>query len=95
MALIDKLTAIADGFRASRGTTQAYTLDEMAELAAVPLGSGTAPEDLTTELTEQENLLDELKAALEGKAAGQPMEMVATFADGTTKTYIIYGEVAE
>ena len=41
MALIDKLTAIADGFRTSRGTTQAYTLDEMAELAAVPLGGGT------------------------------------------------------
>ena len=59
MALIDKLTAIADGFRASRGTTQAYTLDEMAELAAVPLGSGTAPvpEDLTAELNEQEALL--------------------------------------
>jgi hypothetical protein len=58
-------------------------------------GSVPTPEDLDTELTEQENLLDELKAALEGKSAGQPMEMVATFADGTTKTYIIYGEVAE
>lgn len=70
MALIDKLTAIANGFRASRGTTQAYTLDEMAELAAVPLGSGTAPEDLTAELTEQEALLEELRTTLEGKASG-------------------------
>lgn len=34
MALIDKLTAIADGFRTSRGTEQKYTLDEMAVLAA-------------------------------------------------------------
>lgn len=58
-------------------------------------GGGSVPEDLTTELTEQENLLDELKAVLEGKAAGQPMEMVATFADGTTKTYVIYGGIAE
>lgn len=29
-----KLTAIADGFRLSRGTTQKYTLDEMAVLAS-------------------------------------------------------------
>ena len=34
MALIDKLTAIGDGFRSSRGTEQKYTLDEMAVLAA-------------------------------------------------------------
>lgn len=40
MALIDKLTAIADGFRASRGTTQEYTLDEMAVLAAEEVGGG-------------------------------------------------------
>ena len=41
MALIDKLKAIADGFRSSRGTTQEYTLDEMATLAAEPVsGSG-------------------------------------------------------
>lgn len=37
MALTDKLTAIADGFRASRGTSQKYSLDEMAVLAAEPL----------------------------------------------------------
>lgn len=34
MPLTDKLTAIADGFRESRETTQKYTLDEMAILAA-------------------------------------------------------------
>lgn len=40
MALIEKLTAIADGFRTSRGTTQEYTLDEMAVLAAEEVGGG-------------------------------------------------------
>ena len=34
MALTDKLTAIADGFRLSRGTSKKYTLDDMAILAA-------------------------------------------------------------
>ena len=38
MALIDKLRAIADGFRSSRGTTQEYSLDDMATLAAEPVG---------------------------------------------------------
>lgn len=33
MALIDKLTALADGFRESNGTTERLSLDEMAELA--------------------------------------------------------------
>lgn len=37
MALTDKLTAIADGFRESRGTTNTYTLDDMATLAAEPI----------------------------------------------------------
>lgn len=40
MALIDKLKAIADGFRASRGTTKEYSLDEMAVLAAEKVGGG-------------------------------------------------------
>lgn len=39
MALIDKLKAIADGFRTSRNTTVKYTLDQMAELAAEPVGA--------------------------------------------------------
>lgn len=40
MALIDKLEAIADGFRSSRGLTDKLTLDEMAVLAAES-GSGS------------------------------------------------------
>jgi hypothetical protein len=39
MALIDKLTAIADGFRLSRGTEKKYSLDEMAILAAEKVGN--------------------------------------------------------
>ena len=34
MALTDKLTAIAEGFRFSRGTTDKYTLEQMAIMAA-------------------------------------------------------------
>ena len=45
MALTDKLTAIADGFRTSRGTEQKYTLDEMAVLAAEKVGGGLAPNE--------------------------------------------------
>ena len=40
MGLIDKLTAIGDGFRSSRGTTKKYTLDEMAVLAGEKTGGG-------------------------------------------------------
>lgn len=40
MALIDKLTAIADGFRSSRGTTEPLSLEQMAVLAAEPIGGG-------------------------------------------------------
>lgn len=39
MALIDKLTAIADGFRTSRGLTDKLPLDKMAELAAERVGT--------------------------------------------------------
>lgn len=38
MALTDKLTAIAEGFRTSRGISDGLTLEEMAELARTPLG---------------------------------------------------------
>ena len=38
MALTDKLKAIADGFRSSRGTTEKLSLDEMAALAAASVG---------------------------------------------------------
>lgn len=64
MALINKLRAIGDGFRESRGTTQEYTLEEMAALAAEPLGSGGTVEDLDEVLTEQEGVIEELGIAL-------------------------------
>lgn len=37
--LVGKLTNIADGFRTSRSLTETLSLDEMATLAAVPIGS--------------------------------------------------------
>lgn len=37
--LVQKITNIADGFRTSRSLTETLSLDEMAELAAVPIGS--------------------------------------------------------
>ena len=51
MALIDKLTAIGDGFRSSRGTDQKYTLDEMAVLAAEPEAPPAYGVTLTDKLT--------------------------------------------
>lgn len=42
MALTDKLTAIADGFRASRGITGKLPLEKMAELAAERVGAAEA-----------------------------------------------------
>ena len=81
MALIDKLTAIGDGFRSSRGTTQQYTLDEMAVLAAepeVPPAYGVTLTDKLTALadgfrlregTEQRYTLDEM-AILAAKVIG-------------------------
>ena len=51
MALIDKLTAIGDGFRSSRGTTQQYTLYEMAVLAAEPEAPPAYGVTLTDKLT--------------------------------------------
>ena len=47
MALIDKLGSIADGFRSSRGTNDLLTLDEMAALAAEPLGADINNQDKT------------------------------------------------
>ena len=67
MALTDKLRAIGNGFRESRGTTQEYTLDEMASMAREPIGGGT--EDLDEVLTEQEGVIEELGIALGAKEA--------------------------
>ena len=59
MALTDKLTAIADGFRISRETDKKFTLDEMAVLAAekassVPDGTGVTFGNVDGEPVERE-----------------------------------------
>ena len=50
MALTDKLTAIADGFRSSKGLTDKLSLDQMAELAA--------QDSLSTDVAEFTNMND-------------------------------------
>ena len=49
MALTNKLTAIAEGFRTSRGTSDKYTLEQMAVLAAEPIGGGGGEAELPEE----------------------------------------------
>ena len=59
MALIDKLIAIADGFRASRGLTEELSLDRMAELASEEVGGGGATEPYMEETYDAAgNLID-------------------------------------
>lgn len=65
MALTNKLTAIADGFRSSRKTTNKYSLDEMAVLAAekikeeMLLTPSSVPAYVTPEIIE---LVNKVKA---------------------------------
>lgn len=67
MALTDKLTAIADGFRTSRGTEQKYTLDEMAVLAAEKVGGGLAPNEKAYQFC---NVVSKLNVTFVSSATG-------------------------
>lgn len=71
MALINKLTAIADGFRTSRGTEQRYTLDEMAVLAAEVLSG--MPIEISTE--------EEMTALLETAKIGSVYKYIGESTD--------------
>lgn len=71
MALIDKLTAIADGFRTSRRTEQQYTLDEMAVLAAEALSG--MPVEISTE--------EEMTALLETAEVGSIYKYIGESTD--------------
>lgn len=71
MALIEKLTAIANAIRSKTGKSATLTLDEMpTEIASIETSSGGGTEDLDAVLTEQEALIAELKSTLQGKAVG-------------------------
>ena len=56
-------------------------------------------EDLDDVLAEHGELIATLQNTLRHKASGggsgEGIEMIATFADGTTKTYVIYEEIEE
>lgn len=73
------LTDIADSIRSKNGTNNKYKPSEMASA----IDNITVSEDLSTELTEQSNLLtnqgttiDDIKLALQGKIAGGGEEIV-------------------
>lgn len=64
MSVNSKMTAIADAIRAKTGGTGLLTLDDMAQdIAAIDTS-----ENLDEVLDEQESLIDQIQAALEGKA---------------------------
>lgn len=65
MSVNSKMTAIADAIRAKTGGTGLLTLDDMAQdIAAIDTS-----ENLDDVLDEQESIIDQIQAALEGKAA--------------------------
>ena len=89
MALIEKLTAIANAIRSKTGKSATLTLDEMpTEIASIETGSGGGTEDLNDVLAEQETLIAELKSTLQGKASGgENLEETSLF-DPTKETIL-------
>ena len=86
MALISKLNAIGDAIRGKTGKTDKLTLDQMpTEIASIETGGGGSVENLDTVLAEQDTLIEELKAVLNGKASGngETDEIARPFLEGT------------
>lgn len=59
MALIEKLEAIADGFRSSRGLTEKISLDDMARLSLVPV------KDTGSSMINKEYVMDKVSQTLD------------------------------
>ena len=91
MSVNEKMTAIANEVRILSGVSDKLSLDAMA----------SHTKDANAEVDTQDDLIHQIAVALQGKAAGgggvtgEAIEMIATFADGTTKTYVIYEEIEE
>ena len=75
MALINKLTAIADEVRELSGTSETLTLDDMASSIG----------EVNSEIGTQSDLLDQVVVALEDKASGGSGEWIG---DGNTHIWI-------
>ena len=80
MSVNSKMTAIADAIRAKTGGTGLLTLDDMAQdIAAIDTS-----ENLDEALDEQESLIDQIQAALEGKSAAAPQTANVSFVNSST-----------
>ena len=80
MALIDKLTAIADAIRGKTGKTGALTLDQMAaEIAGIQTGGGDGGIDAAELVYETEFSINEIP---ESKSTLATIETGLTLADG-------------
>ena len=74
----DTLVAIADNVRAITGTTGELTPGEMT----------TSSGEISTEVSTQTELIEQIQAALEGKAGGNSVCSCDALIEGTSNEYI-------
>ena len=97
MALTDKLTSLADAVREKTGTSATMTIEEMTS-AVRDMSSG---ENLDTEMATQDNLIEQIQAALVGKAIGggsgafEPCEVTIRAGVADRAEFTIYGTTVD
>ena len=81
MALIDKITAIANAIRAKTGTTNTMTLDEMVtEISNISVGTGSSDNNKTYIVKEAKRLYDNFKLwSYKGFAGNADFQAVAPY----------------